>query len=100
MTLQEQFELNHQLNLDGKMTHDEFFLWLADAIHITVGNLPVSLDVIRNSTDKHLNDIPLIKWDQCDSLVRSKAGYAGIRSWSLSDTVCTLKCFARRAAKL
>jgi hypothetical protein len=81
----------------GTKAHNEFYLWLADAIGITVASLPVSLDRIRESTDPHLNDISLASWDRCDPMVRAKAVRAGMRSWSLSDTVCVLKAFARRA---
>ena len=38
-----------------------------------------------------LNSIPLHKWDACDYSVRRLAALAGIKSWSLADTVCTLK---------
>jgi hypothetical protein len=96
MTLQEQYEAKRKLNLDGKLSHDDFYCWLADEIGIHVSDLPVTLDVIRRSTDEHLNDIPLHKWDACDDVVRSKARRAGTHSWSLSNTVSTLKCFARR----
>jgi hypothetical protein len=81
----------------GTRAHNEFYLWLADAIGVAVGDLPVSLDQIRESTDPHLNDIQLFLWDQKDATIRAKAVRAGMRSWSLSDTVCTLKAFARRA---
>jgi hypothetical protein len=33
-----------------------------------------------------------------DSLIRGMAGRVGMKAWSLSDTVCVLKNFARREA--
>jgi hypothetical protein len=82
--------------MQGKITHDEHYIWLADQIGVTLGDLPVSLEVIRKSTDPHLNDIPLKQWDfkHSDLLAKIPLGVA----WSLSDTVCVLKAFARREA--
>jgi len=45
--------------------------------------------------DHALNTIPLAWWDSMDPIVRRFAREAGIRSWSLGDTVCTLKHVAR-----
>lgn len=82
-----------------EITHAEFYCWLADRIGVKVSDLPVSLERIAKSTDPHLNDIPLKLWDNCDFTVRTKSQFAGMRSWSLSDTVCCLKSFARREAQ-
>jgi hypothetical protein len=104
-TLQAEHDTRRKAYLDayrgdeeGSRLHNEFYLWLADAIGVTVADLPVSLDRIAQSTDPHLNDIALTGWDRRDPIVRHKAVQAGMRSWSLSDTVCVLKAFARRAA--
>lgn len=99
MKLQEQYEEKRRENLNNRISHEEFYLWLADSIHIIVSNLPVPIETIRQSTDPHLNDIPLHKWDSMDGIVRRKAASYGMHSWSLCDTVCVLKCFARRAAR-
>ena len=42
-------------------------------------------------TDPHLNNIPLIKWDRKDPVVRKMAFRSGFKTWSLSYTVCVLK---------
>jgi hypothetical protein len=98
MTLQEQYNEKRQKNLSGQLSHSELYLWLADSIHISVADLPVSLERVRVSNDPYLNDIALIQWDRRDAIVRHKAASFGMRSWSLSDTVCVLKCYARREA--
>lgn len=100
MTLQEQHdEKRKQYVMQNKLTHAEFYGWLGREIGITVSDLPVTIERIRQSTDEHLNDIPLRQWDSRDPIVRSKAVRAGMRSWSLSDTVCVLKQFARKTAQ-
>ncbi len=81
--------------MNREITHSEYYLWLADEIHVSERNLPVPIERIRESTDEHLNDIPLALWDRMDAVVRSHAH--GL-PWSLSDTVCVLKAVARRAA--
>lgn len=96
MTLQERYDLKRKEYMDNKITHEEFYLWLADAIKVTVSDLPVSLDRILMSTDPHLNDIPLHQWDRRNPIVRGKAVRAGMRAWSLCNTVCVLKAFAKR----
>lgn len=82
--------------MDGEITHTEHYLWLADSLGITERLLPVSIETIRDSQDENLNDIPLQLWDARHGIVR---GIARGLAWSLSDTVCTLKAVARRAAE-
>jgi hypothetical protein len=99
MTLQEEYDSKRKQYLDNRISHAEFYLWLADSIGIAEHDLPVGLDRIRASKDKHLNDIQLHAWDMRDGIVRYKAVRSGMRVWSLCDTVCVLKNFALRAAK-
>ena len=97
--LQQEYDSKRQQNLNHEISHNEFYCWLADEIRINNSDLPVPIERIQQSTDEHLNDIPLAKWDACDPWVRRKAGAYGMRSWSLSDTVCVLKAYGRRAAQ-
>lgn len=99
MKLQEQHDAKRKQYMDGKLSHEDFYCWLADSIKITKDNLPVTLNRVRESADPHLNDISLYLWDRKDQIVRYKAVQAGMRAWSLSDTVCVLKNFAKREAK-
>jgi hypothetical protein len=96
MVLQEEHDAKRKQYLANEITFAEFYLWLADSIGIIRANLPVGIDRIAASTDEHLNDIPLMLWDRQDPIVRRLAVQRGMRSWSLSDTVCVLKAFARR----
>ena len=77
----------------GNLTHQEYYLWLADFVGATPTMLPVSTDTIRQSVDPHFNDIALSRWDRCDRAIRCLA-YAQGLPWSLSDTVCVLKALA------
>lgn len=97
--LQLQHDEKRKEYLDHKLGHDDFYLWLADSIGVTEKMLPVPVARVRQSNDQHLNDIPLNLWDRRDPLVRHNAFQAGMKSWSLSDSVCVLKAVARRAAK-
>lgn len=80
--------------MDGKITHEQFYTWLASFIGVTKAQLPVSQERINNSKDKYLNDIPLKLWDNQDFIVRRMAYNKGL-VWSLSDTVCVLKTIAK-----
>ncbi len=96
-TISEQFKENRSKYLNHEMTHDEFYLWLADAIGVTFGDVPIPVAEINKSEDVHFNDIALHRWDAGDPWVRQKARRAGFRSWSLCETVCCLKAVAREA---
>jgi hypothetical protein len=97
-TMQEQYDEHRRAYLTGKITHSQFYLWLADAIDLGVGAVPFTIERIRRSNDEYLNDLPLHIWDRQDPIVRRKAARSGIKAWSLSDTVCVLKAIARREA--
>ena len=76
-----------------RMTHAEYYEWLGTFINFTPRMLQIPLDEIRKSTDPHLNDIPLAKWDSHYNLiVRLGQGIP----FSKSDAVCIAKVMARK----
>jgi hypothetical protein len=97
--LNEKYKAERERYMNNEISHQEFYTWLADEIHISDRRLPFTLEQIKASTDPHLNDLPLAKWDACDAWVRHQAASYGMKAWSLSDTVCVLKAVARRAAE-
>ena len=95
---------------DGKCTHHEYYSqFVTDDIKQLVIN-SIGKEAIQRSTDPHLNDIPLVKWDRLNTTVRAlvdrnlhkelhNATY-GERDkdkfiWSLSEGVCIAKAAAR-----
>lgn len=84
-----------QRYMSGKLTHDAYYLWLAQFIGATFAQVPFSREQIAGSTNEHLNDLPLITWDRRDAIIRPMAGRKGL-PWSLSDTVCVLKALAKK----
>ena len=88
-----------KLYMDGKITFNKYYTWLADFIGANERMLPVDKERISKSTDPHLNDIPLILWDNQDYVIRRLAYSKGL-VWSLSDTVCVLKTIALNAIKI
>lgn len=92
---------NEQRNryMNHEITHEDFYLWLANFIGANEKMLPVSKDRIANSKDEHLNDIPLHLWDNQDYIIRRLAYNKGL-AWSLCDTVCTLKAIAQKAVRV
>jgi hypothetical protein len=98
MTLQEQHDEKRRLYLDGTLSHQDFYLWLAQAIKVNECQIPVSLASLAGSTKPYFNDIAALRvWDNMDPTIRRQAHEHGMRSWSLSDTVCALKAAARAA---
>ncbi len=58
---------------------------------------PEQVQAAIDSGDEHLNTLPLHKWDRMHPTVFMMAREAQeITSWSLDDTVCTLKHLARQ----
>lgn len=94
--INEHYNENRKLYMDGKMTHDDFYCWLADRLGVTIADLNVTTDKLLASKDEHFNDISLTLWDRNDSYIRLRAQREGKRSWSLSDSVCVAKAVARR----
>lgn len=97
MTLQQQHDAKRKQYMANEISHEEFYLWLADSIGIGIQAVPFSIEKLKTSKDPHFNDLPLITWDRMDGVVRSQAVRHGMRAWSLSDTVCVLKNVARKA---
>jgi hypothetical protein len=95
-TLQEQHDQSRKLYMSKQKSHLDHYWWLGDAIGITDNDVPTTIERLVNSKDDHFNDIPLTQWDQRDYIVQGKARRAGMRIWSLSDTVCVLKARAAR----
>ena len=92
--------------MEDRLTHAQYYeAWSEWIGHRAVERLVLHVAVmerLRASTDPHLNDIPLVLWDQkhrlMQQLVREAMKREGIKkwSWSLGDTVCVLKAEAQR----
>ena len=93
--LQAEHDAMRKRYMNHELSHQEFYTWLANKIGITIADLTVTADRILKSKDPHFNDIPLAQWDGMQPFVRAAAYRAGMKSWSLSDTVCTTKAVAR-----
>lgn len=88
----------HAQYMDGLITHQAYYEWLAEMLGIRWEAGGEMCDRVLASTDPYLNDIPLYWWDAHDMWTRRRASRAGFKSWSLSDTVCVQKAAARRFA--
>jgi hypothetical protein len=113
-------EVTRKNYLAGKVSHQEYYCAVADAIG------PNAVDwIVRNiapverlqtalAADPHLNNIPLHVWDHRHPAVLALAREAGAQrlafmhsgsvregyiAWSLGDSVCVLKAAARRLAE-
>lgn len=82
----------------GNLSHDEYFGWLAAAVGAEDWMLPCGLERVRASDDPYLNDVALRLWDAGHKPLRQRAAALGM-AWSQSDTVCTLKAYARFRAQ-
>jgi len=82
--------------LNWFISHRKFYKWVCETLNVRKDHITIGIDELLVSKDPHLNDIPLKRWDTMDCVIRSLAEYAGLKSWSLSDTVCVAKEMARQ----
>ena len=85
--------------------HREYYAQFVDEYVMRFVDRSIGHNAIMNSTDPHLNDILLVKWDRLETAIRGfcigkMAEINGVYSnrmvgFSLSDTVC----IAKEAAK-
>ena len=87
-----------QLYLNEELTHKNYYLWLSEFLEIPGSMIPFRRDELLLSTDPHMNDLSLSKWNAQHNGV-SRIAYSKIRVWSLSETVCVLKAMAKQMIK-
>lgn len=87
-----------QAYLNNEISHENYYLWLSDFLEIPGHLVPFLRNELLRSTDPHMNDLSLNKWDSQHIFV-SRYAYNKIRVWSLSETVCVLKAMARQMIK-
>jgi hypothetical protein len=81
--------------MDNKISHHDYYIWLANLIGANKSYIPVSKETLFKSTDKYFNDIPMKLWDDKHPLILQLIRSKHIQYWSNSDTVCVLKALAR-----
>lgn len=74
--------------LDMECTHREYYAQFVTPHTMGVVVDFIGADKIMNSTDEHMNDIPLAKWDRLHGIIP--------KCNSISDTVCTAKEAAKQ----
>ena len=83
--------------LDGKVSHEDYYgQFVNDNVKRIVLSY-IKLEDIKNSTDEHMNDIPLCKWDQIkfnNCGITKKMEEAG-DYLTLAGIVCIAKYAAR-----
>lgn len=94
---------------DSRNLHHAYYLQFATKSTFSIVHMRIGVEAILASTDPHMNDIPLGKWDALNDLIRSSIdqrlkgaadGYPkGRFGWSLGDTVCIAKAVAREIRK-
>lgn len=90
--------ITRKQRISGEFTHREYYgQFVNNSILKTVVSR-IGLEALRKSTDEHLNDIPLARWDRLplsrETLELLKE--ADPCGWSLSDKVCIYKQAARQ----
>lgn len=100
---------NSKEYMAGKCTHDEYYRQFVNDSVLAVVERYIGMEAIKNSTDEHMNDTPLKKWDELNQIRYAinkplwiecnNATYAsnadGRFLWSLADQVCIAKAAAR-----
>ena len=83
--------------MQGRATHRQFYAQFVTPEYITYVVGRIGAENLKQSTDEHLNDIGLGRWDmlQDPPKFRTRLKEAGT-FWSLSSRVCVAKEAARQ----
>jgi len=82
--------------LNGECTHREFWAQFVDKrVKAHVANY-IGRDAIISSTDPHLNDIPIAKWDHVGRLLLLPITFESVGDYC---TLSSLVCIAKEAAR-
>lgn len=92
--------ITRQDYINKKATHEDYYSQFVDDSVLDTVKSFIGESVIKNSTDKHFNDIPLKEWDSLKPFILSSTGKSlakanGRGGVSLSDCVCVAKQAAR-----
>lgn len=95
---------------DKVCSHDEYYKQFVNQAIINYVGRIIGIEIIKNSTDEHFNDIPLVRWDalnvgiqqlldkdfykKCHNITYAEE-YKNSFLWSLSQAVCIAKAAAR-----
>lgn len=89
--------------LDRKCTLSQYYAQFVTPELINLVMTQIGADALLKSTHEHLSDIPLIKWDAMQPMVRPliapKMAKIGIEGVSLCECVCAAKQAARQWIK-
>ena len=89
-----------QQYLNGECTYKEYYAQFVTESHINKVVSIVGKDKLLNSTDKNLNDIPLIIWDRIMAPVGTSNKMKEVGdSLTLAGQVCINKSSARQFIK-
>ena len=69
LLLEYKLMITRQDYMDGKASHDEYYKQFSDEDTKQELLNVISLDEINKSTDEHMNDIPMKKWDSISGFV-------------------------------
>ena len=91
--------LTRKQYLDGEVSHEDYYGQFSNEVIEAQVVWCLGKDEVRASTDKHMNDIPLARWDglarlDAFGMGRALAAANGTGGYSLSDQVCALKAAA------
>lgn len=82
--------------LNNEISYEDFYCWLGEFIGVTFSDIPFTIENLQKSKDSRFNDLPLNVWDAKHPYLLKLAKAKNINSWSYSQTVCVLKCLARK----
>lgn len=99
MTYQEYFDAERPTDEIAMSIHREYFgQYVTKNIQNTVVSF-IGPEAILKSTDIHMNDIPLKKWDDVTKIIDSDSLRARVRADGGTLPLAFLVCIAKEAAK-
>ena len=92
--------------MDKKVSHSDYFRQFVTPSIIALVKSRIGVDAIANSTDEHLNYIPLAKWDSLHVVHTGRGMYSSIACGEKiklageGNSVSTGTCILKQAARM
>lgn len=91
--MQAEYDAKCKQYLAGKLSHDAFYLWVADRAGLTM--LPeFRSELVRASS--HFNTLSQDQWRVIHAIISPQALAAGLKNWYMADTYSVMKSLTGR----
>lgn len=89
-----------QKYMDNECSHKEYYRQFVTPRIVNIVSSRIGLERIKNSTNEHLNDIPLEEWDRAGAAFNDASLNKQMRDCGDWTSAAGLVCIAKQAARM